>query len=75
MLYVCIFTQTERSFRNRTDLNIFVSVWNITAKTAGYDNIYSMLAKEHNNQRKLVAIYNSINEATEELVNIYYKQR
>ena len=39
------------------------------------ENIYSTLTKEHKDPTNFEAIANIINEATEELVNIYFSKQ
>ena len=49
--------------------------WNIITKSAKEENIYSTLTKEHKDPTNFKTIANIINEATEELVNIYFSKQ
>ena len=49
--------------------------WNIITKSAEEENIYSTLTKEHKDPTNFETIANIINEATEELVNIYFSKQ
>ena len=49
--------------------------WNIITKLVKEENIYSILMKEHKDSNNFETIANITNEATKELVNIYFSKQ